>query len=303
MKRDVTNVSHSIRQRLLNEARKSGQPFQDMLTLYAIERFLYRVGHSRYVEKFYLKGALLLTIWGIPKGRPTADIDMLGKIDTTDEALKETMAECMTIDVDDGLTFHPETITIETITKDADYDGKRIRFLATLGTARAMVQVDVGIGDIVIPGPIWIDYPVLLKGEKPHLLAYTPESSIAEKFHAMVKLDMGNSRMKDFYDVWLLSEHLEFDGEILSNAIRSTFERRETEISGEIPVALTDRFAADDAHQKQWQAFLRKNELEGGTPSFEEIQERIAVFLMPPANELAQDNPFSKKWFAGSDWK
>ncbi len=302
MKRNVTNISHSIRQRLLNESKKLGRPFKDILTLYVIERFLYRVGLSRFVKKLYLKGALLLSVWGIPKGRPTADIDMLGTIDTTDEALKEAMTECMAVDVDDGLTFHPETMSIETITKEADYDGKRIRFLATLGTARAMVQVDVGIGDVVIPGPIWIDYPVLLEGEKPHLLAYTPESSIAEKFHAMVKLDIGNSRMKDFYDIWVLSDHLEFDGAVLSQAIRSTFERRATAMSDEIPTALTIRFANDDAHRKQWQAFLRKNELEQGTPSFETIQERIRVFLMPVMNELAQEKTFSKAWSAAGDW-
>ena len=304
MNQNVTNVSHSIRQRLLNEAKKSEQPFQDILTLYAIERFLYRIGHSKYVEQFYLKGALLLTVWGIPEGRPTADIDMLGNIDAEDEALKKTMVECMmvTIDKDDGLIFQPETITIETITRDADYEGKRIRFVAMLGTAKANVQVDVGVGDIVFPGPIWIDYPVLLKGEKPHLLAYTPESSIAEKFHAMVKLDMGNSRMKDFYDIWLLSKHLNFEGTILLKAISSTFKQRATGLSDEIPTALTDRFASDDAHQKQWKAFLRKNELENGTPSFEEIQKRLTDFLMPPSTELAQGKPFSKKWSAGK-WK
>ncbi len=305
MKRNIKNISHSIRQRLLNEAKRSGKPFQRLLTLYAIERFLYRVGCSKYVDKFYLKGALLLSIWGVPEGRPTADIDMLGNVGVADETLKDTMVECMAtvIDEDDGLIFHPETITIETITEDADYEGKRIHFFAMLGTARVNVQVDIGIGDIVIPGPIWIDYPALLEGKKPHLLAYTPESSIAEKFQAMVKLDMGNSRMKDFYDVWLLSQHLEFDGVVLSKAVQSTFEKRLTEIVGKIPTALTDRFANDDAHQKQWRAFLRKNELENGTPSFKEIQKRIIVFLMPIVNGLAQGDILSKQWSTGGGWR
>ncbi len=179
-KTNIKNLAHSVRQRLLNEARESGRPFQDLLTLYSIERFLYRIGQSKYVKQFYLKGALLFNIWGVPQTRPTADIDMLGKVDSSDEILKSVMIECMRLKIneDDGLEFHPETITIEAITEDTDYQGKRIRFLATLDNAKSTVQVDVGIGDLVVPAPIWIDYPTIIEQKQPHLLAYTAESSI-----------------------------------------------------------------------------------------------------------------------------
>jgi len=302
---NIKNMAHSIRQKLLDEAKKSGRPFQDLLTLYNIERFLYRLGQSRYVKQFYLKGALLFNIWGIPKTRPTADIDMLGKVDSADEILKSIMVECMLlkIDEDDGLEFHPKTITIEAITEDTDYQGKRIRFMATLDNAKTIVQVDVGIGDSVVPAPIWIDYPTIIEQQQPHLLAYTAESSIAEKFHAMVKRDMANSRMKDFYDIWLLSEHLDFKGEILSKAIRTTFERRGMPISDEIPTAFTDEFADDESHTKQWAAFLKKNELTEGTPIFKTIQKKISEFIMPIMMVLSQGDEFSPNWKAGQNWK
>jgi hypothetical protein len=163
--------------------------------------------------------------------RPTMDIDVLGRTAGTPETLVAILRECMTLRVeDDGMHYDPESIKTEAITLDADYQGWRIRFQGLLGNARVPMQVDVGIGDIVYSAPIWIDYPVLLDQPAPHLLAYTPENAIAEKFQAIVELDMANSRMKDFHDIWVLARNLEFGGERLSEAIRNTFERRKTDL-------------------------------------------------------------------------
>jgi len=200
-RRPLANVAESVHRRLLTRAQKEGRPFNELLQHYAIERFLYRIGCSRHAEKLLLKGALLLRVWYIPMARPTMDIDLLGQTAGKPEALVAILRECMTIEVeDDGMMYDPESITTEAITLDADYQGWRIRFKASLGNARVTMQVDVGVGDVVYPAPIWVDYPVLLDQPVPHLLAYTPENAIAEKYQAMVELDKANSRMKDFHD-------------------------------------------------------------------------------------------------------
>ncbi|MDA8365131.1 MAG: nucleotidyl transferase AbiEii/AbiGii toxin family protein [Gammaproteobacteria bacterium] len=181
-RRPLVNIAQSVHQRLLTQAKATGRPFNELLQHYAIERFLYRLGQSKHAEKLLLKGALLLRVWQIPMARPTMDIDVLGRTAGTPEALTAILRECMTLDVeDDGMRFDPDSITTEAITLDADYRDWRIRFQGLLGNARVTMQVDVGIGDVVYPAPIWIDYPVLLDQPAPHLLAYTPENSIAEK--------------------------------------------------------------------------------------------------------------------------
>jgi hypothetical protein len=181
------NVAQSVHQRLLTRAKGEGRPFNELLQHYAIERFLYRLGQSEHAEKLLLKGALLLRVWKIPMARPTMDIDVLGRTAGTQDALTAILRDCMAAKVDDdGMAYDPGSLTTETITLDADYRGWRIRFRASLGNARVAMQVDVGIGDIVYPSPIWIDYPVLLDQPAPHLLAYTPENAIAEKYQAIV---------------------------------------------------------------------------------------------------------------------
>lgn len=242
-RRPLVNIAQSVHQRLLVQAKDISRPFNELLQHYAIERFLYRLGQSKHAEQLLLKGALLLRVWQIPMARPTMDIDVLGRTAGTAEALVAILRECMTLGVeDDGMRYDPESITTEAITLDADYQGWRIRFQGLLGNARVPMQVDVGIGDVVYPVPIWIDYPVLLDQPSPHLLAYTPENAIAEKYQAIVELDMANSHMKDFHDIWTLAHNLEFGGERLSESIRKTFERRKTKLPESVPTAFTPEF-------------------------------------------------------------
>jgi len=297
------NVAQSVHQRLLTRAKSEGRPFNELLQHYAIERFLYRLGQSEHAEKLLLKGALLLRVWKIPMARPTMDIDVLGRTAGTQDALTAILRDCMAAKVDDdGMGYDPGSLTTETIMLDADYRGWRIRFRASLGNARVAMQVDVGIGDIVYPSPIWIDYPVLLDQPAPHLLAYTPENAIAEKYQAIVELDLPNSRMKDFHDVWTLARNLEFDGHPLSEAIRRTFERRKTKLPESTPTAFTPEFFDDRTKQTQWRTFLSK-----GLPTNEEVPlvqvtNAIWAFLMPPTEALVSRKTFNMRWPQGGPW-
>ena len=226
-----------------------------------MERFLYRLSKSRYADNFVLKGALMLTVWEAPLTRPTMDIDLLGRIDNRIETIVRVTREICRQEVEpDGIDFDIATIEAERIAEDADYEGIRVRFRGSLDTARIVMQLDIGFGDIVIPSPEPTNYPTLLDLPAPQLRGYSRESTIAEKFEAMVKLGILNSRMKDFFDIWLMSRQFDFKGPILSEAISKTFSTRGTNIQSE-PIALTNSFAEDAAKAAQWRGFLRKNRL------------------------------------------
>ena len=250
-----------------------------------------------------MKGALLLRVWQIPMARPTMDIDVLGRTAGTAEALVAILRECMTLGVeDDGMCYDPESITTEAITLDADYQGWRIRFQGLLGNARVPMQVDVGIGDVVYPAPIWIDYPVLLDQPAPHLLVYTPENAIAEKYQAIVELDMANSRMKDFHDIWTLARNLDFDGERLSESIRKTFERRKTKLPESVPTAFTPEFYDAQAKLNQWRAFLNKGLVTVEEVLLADVVNVLRDFLLPPTDALVSGRAFKLRWSRAESW-
>ena len=302
-RRPLVNIAQSVHQRLLTQAKDTGRPFNELLQHYAIERFLYRLGQSKHAEKLLLKGALLLRVWQIPMARPTMDIDVLGRTAGTPETLVAILQECMTLGVeDDGMRYDPESITTEAITLDADYQGWRISFQGLLGNARVPMQVDVGIGDVVYPAPIWIDYPVLLDQPAPHLLAYTPENAIAEKYQAIVELDMANSRMKDFHDIWVLARNLEFGGERLSEAIRKTFERRKTDLPKSAPTAFTPAFYEDKPKLVQWRAFLNKGLVTGEEILLADVAKVLRDFLLPPTDALVSERAFKMRWSRAGSW-
>jgi hypothetical protein len=297
MKRGRTNTPASIHQRLLNLARASDRPFNELLQYFAIERFLYRFSLSTYKEQFVLKGAQMLRAWEAPLARPTMDVDMLaGQTANTVENLERIVRECCGIEVDDGVLFDADGVRGEAISKGAEYQGVRVRVKGTLGKIRLSVQVDFGFGDLVIPQPVQTELPQLLDLGAPRLLGYTPESAIAEKFQAMVTLDIANTRIKDFYDIWSLSRVREFDGETLAAAIRATFERRSTPLPGGAPRALTEAFSEDRAKQALWQAFLRKGRLDAGGKSLTAVVGEIRDFLLPPVGALYAGREFRGRW-------
>lgn len=277
MKKDL---AASIHQRLLNLARQENRPLNELLQYFAIERFLFRLGQTKYRKSFILKGAQMLRVWDAPAARPTMDIDLLGKLDNNIEDLKRIIAECCGIEVHDGVVFDPRSVVAETMRKAGDYQGIRVTARGLLGKIKLHLQIDVGFGDVIVPKPVEIELPQLLDFGQPVLLGYTRESAIAEKFHAMVVLDLANTRMKDFYDVWLLNNTVDLDKTILANAIRQTFERRRTDLPGEVPIALTSAFTEDETKKRQWHAFLRKNRLNTDL-TLNDAAEAIRMLLLP----------------------
>jgi len=275
------NTGASVRQRLLNLAHARGQPMELLLTRYALERLLHRLSLSPHRERFVLKGAMLLSTWFDEPHRATRDVDLLGFGHAAEEALLATFRDIMAIELDDGVSIDLQGLRIEAIREELEYGGSRLRTTAGLAGARIPITVDIGFGDAVEPGIEDIDLPVLIDMPSPHLRAYPPETVIAEKFHAMVVLGRANSRMKDYYDVWMLTSAFEIDADRLRRAIAATFERRRTAIPAEVPDGLSDAFASDTAKQRQCSAFARN--LSGSVPGLGlivgELRQRLIVFL------------------------
>ena len=272
------NIGASVRQRLLNLAHARGQPMELLLTRYALERLLHRLSLSPHRERFVLKGAMLLATWFDEPQRVTRDVDLLGFGDAAEDALLGTFREIMAVEVDDGVSFDLKGLRVEAIREEVEYGGSRLRTTAALAGARIPITVDIGFGDAVEPGVDDIDLPVLLDMPSPHLRAYPPETVIAEKFHAMVALGRANSRMKDYYDVWMLMSTFDFEPGRMRRAISATFARRNTVIPEVVPDGLSDAFAADPGKQRQWEAFV--GNLAGPVPEFRRVVHKLRRELM-----------------------
>lgn len=275
------DVGASVRARLLTLARQKGQAFDLLLTRYANERLLHRLSLSPHRNRFVLKGAMLMTTWFDDPHRPTRDVDFLGYGDSAPDAMLLTFREICAIAVDDGMVFDVDALRVELIREELAYGGLRLRTTGLLAVARISVIIDIGFGDSVEPGIDEVNLPVLLDLPQPRLRVYARETVIAEKFQAMVMLGLANSRMKDFYDVWILSRTYDFNDDRLSRAIAATFERRGTDIPYEAPVALTQAFATDAGKRQQWAAFVRDLAIE--LPALETVVADLARFLMPHA--------------------
>jgi len=298
----LKNVPASIHRRLLNKARESGRPFNELLQYFAMERFLYRLTRSRHANAFILKGGLMLTVWKAPSSRPTMDIDLLGRTANDVSTLVAIFRELCEQDVEpDGLAFDASSVTGEVITEDAEYEGVRIRCWGSLGPAQVTLQIDVAFGDVIVPQPEFNDWPTILDLPAPRLRGYSRESTIAEKLEAMVRFGVVNSRLKDFFDIWLLSRQFDFDGETLSAAIRATFASRQSTIPA-LPVGLSTIFGEDQARARQWRGFVRRNRLDGAPEEFAAVIVSVADFLTPVTDALASGRSFSAIWRAPGPW-
>ncbi len=302
MSKPVQNLPASIQDRLLNQARLSGRSLNELLQYYAIERFLYRLSRSEHAGQFVLKGALLFRLWGLASFRPTRDIDLLGQTSNEVENLVEIVREVCGQDVqEDGLLFDPATVTGERIKEDADYKGVRVRFSGLLGKARVHLQIDVGFADVVSPAPMVKIYPVILPMPAPELRSYPPETVVAEKAQAMVFLGSVNSRMKDFYDIWILAGKFEFKGAELQEAIRLTFKHRDTDIPSGEPVAFSTQFAQDK--RNQWRAFLKTSAIADAPDPFDIILMRLKEFIIPVFESTHTGQRFEKTWKGCGPWR
>lgn len=287
MAKQLANVAASVRSRLANLARKRSRPFELLLTHYVLERLLYRLSQTQHRDRFALKGAMLMTTWFDNPFRPTRDVDLLGFGDPDPDAMAALFREVCAVPCDDGVEFNPEALRIDAIREELEYGGLRIKTDAVVASARVRVVIDVGFGDAIEPGLQDLELPSLLNFPPPKLRTYARETVIAEKFQAMVMLGRANSRMKDFYDIWMLSQAYPFDGEDLARAIAATFRRRETAIPTELPDALTAAFANDPRKQQQWASFI--DSIETDAPSLEAVVADLASFLMPHAERAQAD--------------
>jgi hypothetical protein len=297
-------MGHSIRERLANRARETGRPFQELLTYYAIERFLHRLGASHYADRFVLKGALMIRVWDAPHARPTRDADLLCHGDNSVVDLERVMREILETPVEpDGMRFDSPSVAGERIREAHDYQGVRIRFHGYLQQARIPMTVDVGFGDVIVPGPQFVDFPALLPNlPQARLRGYTRESLVAEKFEAMVVLGEINTRFKDFYDIWFLAQHFDFEATLLADALRATFERRATAMTA-TPAAWSSSFAGDPVRQAQWRAFLRRTEVTNAPATLADAVVAIRSFLAPLATMLIAGEHVAGAWRAPGPWQ
>ena len=303
-RRPLRNVGASVRARLLERSRDTGEGFQFLLQRYAAERFLHRLGESPCRERFVLKGAMLLALWSEAIYRPTRDLDLTGYGSASPDDVRSAIRDICTVPVaDDGIVFNCEALTLEPIRGQEEYDGIRTRFDAMLDGARISMRIDIGFGNAIQPPPIDAHYPTLLDAPRPRIRVYPRETVVAEKLHAMVILDERNSRYKDFYDVHALVRHFAFESEHLVRAVVATFERRRTTISRSLPVALTPRFYADADRAERWRNYVNGNELPGAPLDFGVIGERLLLFFTEPWAAMAQSSRFAGHWSSGGPWR
>jgi predicted nucleotidyltransferase component of viral defense system len=297
----LSHLARSIHQRLLNRAHEQQEDPNLVFIRFAMERLLYRLSCSAHRERFVLKGAMLFALWTDQIHRPTRDLDLLGMGDASDEAMVKVFREIISTEVEaDGLDFDPEGISIAEIREAQEYAGKRLKIPARLGNTALNLQVDIGFGDAITPAACEVKYPTLLDLPAPKIKAYPYETVIAEKLEAMVALGTMTSRMKDFYDLWMMSQTFTFKGSILTQAIVATFDRRRTAIPKEEPVALSIGFSRDETKQTQWKAFLSRNKF--SEIPFSKVIEDLRVFLLKPLQAAEGPADFPKNWPPCGPW-
>ena len=300
----ASGLVHSVQARLKNVARESNRPFAELLELYAVERFLHRLGRSPHRDHFVLKGALLLRQWLGAETRPTRDIDLLGPVDLGPERLRELLGDLLRLAVeDDGIEFSLDSIAVRPIRAESTVLGLRAKFDAHLGPTRLRYQVDVGLGDAVFPETVELVPGGLLGMPMASVRAYTPYTTVAEKPEAMVTLGNANSRTKDYYDLLQLPRALAFDGATLVESIRRTFARRVTRIPAEPLEGLADAFARDPLHANRWRAFLGKNRLAVAEADLLGVVASIRRFAQPILDAAREDRPFRRRWPKGGPWR
>lgn len=293
--KEIKNIAASVKERLRNISVQNGKEFQSVVNQYVQERFLYRLSESIYSNNLILKGALLFIAHDISRNRPTRDIDFLGsKIPNEIDDLVEVIKEILTIKIDDGLRFDSDSVEGENITEDGDYKGVRIKFYVFLENSRERMQLDIGFGDKITAGPVDIEFPTLLDFPAPKLKVYSIETAIAEKFEAIVSLQLQTSRMKDFYDILFFAENYNFKKETLAQATTTTFNHRSTDLVLSKKI-FEDRFKNNERFQALWKAFLDRNKLEN-QKTFSEIVSQIQSFIQSIFDSKTKNNWNPTKW-------
>jgi predicted nucleotidyltransferase component of viral defense system len=304
MKPDIKNLEASVRGRLQNKAKETSRPFSEVLQYYGMERFLYRLSQSEYSETFVLKGALMFTVWDVKDRRTTVDIDFLAQHDNRVNEIERVVKDICKMKVTlDGLAFDSESAKGQKIKEDADYEGVRVKFMGYLERSRIPMQIDFGFGDVIHPSAKKIKFPALLNFPVPELYGYTAESVIAEKFEAMIKLGILNSRMKDFYDVWIMTRQFDFEGKALVQAIQKTFKKRKTGLPESMPFFPAQIYDKASMNNARWKAFLATEQLEHAPAELADVAKSIERFLQAPLEAIRTGAAFTKAWHAPGQWK
>ena len=268
-----------------------------------MERFLYRISVHPLADHFVLKGALLLTAWQTTQSRPTVDIDLSARTSNDHVHIRAWIEElCALRFDDDGIEFDGDHIEIVRIREGADYEGVRVRFEATLARAKVPMQVDLGFGDVITPPASRTSYPVILELPRPLLLAYPKETVIAEKLEAMTELGLLNSRLKDYFDIWLLASLYEFDSAILEDAIHATFTNRRTNIE-KYPVGLTAEFSESPVRQSQWLSFRKRGRFPHAPEDLPALVSAVAHFATPILESMGEVKRPKRVWKPGALWR
>lgn len=301
----IANLAASVAERLRQRSRRTGEDNQVLLTRYGLERLMYRLGRSEAAGRFVVKGALMFLVWHDAPYRVTRDLDLLAtRKPTPDELLELFRSLCRMTVEDDGVVYDEASVTVAEIREDQQYGGLRVTMRGRLENIRLPIQVDVGFGDAVTPAPKLEPFPVLLDFSPPVLRQYPRETVVAEKVQAMVQLGLANSRMKDYYDIWVLRQGFEFEGELLGRAMAATFARRKTLLPSAVPPGLSDDFARDRQKKVQWTAFLRRTH--AAIPADVELAKVVAQlrdFLLPPLTAVGSSQSFTKKWPKSGPWQ
>ena len=271
----------SVKARLKNFAVKNGCTFQEALTYYGLERTIYRISVSKYAEQFVLKGGIFLyAVFDRKYERATTDVDLLARrISNSGEEMKTVFMDILSQDIDDALVFDTDSITVEDITEFKEYHGLHILDVGYLDRTKIPVGIDIGFGDVIYPDAVKMDFPVILDMDPPRVNAYSLESSIAEKLEAIIHNGYLNSRYKDFYDIYVLSQKYDFSYEELRNAVEETFVNRKTEMTMD-SAAFGDEFLNDPMHQTRWNSFLKKKKALIQV-SMIDMMDRVKEFVRP----------------------
>lgn len=301
---EMQGTAHSVHTRLVARSKELHIEAQLLLERYALHRLLYRLSKSQHADRFLLKGAQLILIWIGESARTTRDADLLGFGDLSDDSLRETFTNLCSVTVEpDGLMYLANTLRIAPIREENAYGGRRIHIQARLGNARLQLQIDVGIGDAVTPEPVWVELPQMLDLPAPRMRAYRPETSIAEKLETIVARDLLNSRLKDYFDIYVLSMNERFELPVLSMAVQNTFERRDTSLPSEVPMGLTQAFVDEPGKPLQWQSFLNKVGVTDVPDDLAVIVQSVAAFLVPVLDAITNEPDSVMNWPPGGQWQ
>jgi len=298
------NKTKSVQARLLNLSKKQRTDYNYLLIRYGIERLIYRLMHTQYKDRFVLKGAMLFLIWHEDTYRPTKDLDFLGTGIIDENELLKIFKDIFAVEVpDDGIKFDPDHINIEEIRDGEIYHGYRINVRALLGTAKIGLQVDIGLGDAIFPTPTEQEFPSLLDSQGLIVKAYPKEAMLAEKFDAILALGLRNSRMKDYFDIYILVRDYDFDGKVLVQAIAATVLRRGRTLPSDVPTGFQEEFSNNPDKNKQWDAFLRRIGTKQVNTSLQETILFLRSFFEPIIHAWSKTAQFDAIWIAGGPWK